>query len=417
MMEEIEQYTECELSKKQIISNRYNHQYYICFSELQSKSNILQRYLISNMLMKNARLADPTRTNVYVTNSAIIKLANDEKYELIHEIHTGLFYINDVLNYVPNYMRTYGHLRCGPYYGSGQPWTLPGDNIHLVAEYVEGDSLFTHIMNGMKVKDYLHVLIQLLCAIKFTISHNGFRHNDLHCHNVILRKCSTDVEYEEVNIRSHIMPIIIDYGEATISHENDEDLIIMEIVDLINQATYNTTNKKILRATKYITNTSDGILDIESNNSYNITIDEIIDRIIQYSYVKNIDIGIIQEVDMTTNEHTNYEQWKPSEETSLQMLYITNTFNELTDDELSIVEKRETINTLQRLNELNNNIDSQDLYGLLSQAIMILITFKLLKMNNNEVLSHINNIRYRMKTEYHPLYSIIRDIDFNIYYE
>jgi hypothetical protein len=213
------------------------------------------------------------------------------------------------------------------------------------------------------------------------------------------------------------MPIIIDYGEATISHENDEDLIIMEIVDLINQATYNTTNKKILRATKYITNTSDGILDIESNNSYNITIDEIIDRIIQYSYVKNIDIGIIQEVDMTTNEHTNYEQWKPSEETSLQMLYITNTFNELTDDELSIVEKRETINTLQRLNELNNNIDSQDLYGLLSQAIMILITFKLLKMNNNEVLSHINNIRYRMKTEDHPLYSIIRDIDFNIYYE
>jgi serine/threonine protein kinase len=473
--------------------DQHTDQYYTCVAEAQTSGDKLRSYLIANKILKKVkRISHGAYGDVYITDSmkpAIIKTSRVDMIEdedLINELYIGLIGINSILDHIPNFMRTYGYLKCGPIYtpvDSDKPiaWSLPGDNMHMVAEYIEHGTLYDKLMNGMNVEEVLHVLIQLICAMRFAAKHRGFLHRDLHSGNILLSYNAEgkSVVYPDSRIRmiSTITPIIIDYGRSTLSYKVSEDDLLRDISTIVNIVTSVAKDivdknimwskylyEEVLKAMQFITNNKSGVVFIDPDTmKFNVTIDQLIDNIIVYAQQNNLGIGVFANnrdttpiVSLPTIKSLPIT-YKPAFLNSIDNLYISNSARKIRKKYLDIILIREfkwikegikdvedSMNAYIYTEDLISNSSdsdesiyyntleqSEDILSLLTNAILILISFKVVnaihgtthyinRENIDKIVRYINDIINELaRTEDETIlsfYNSVRGVDFHTYY-
>ena len=143
--------------------------------------------------------------------SCIVKTTSNpvKSKEHIHEAFVGTKCTNEVLKHVPNFSYVFGLYR-------------KGDTFNVVAEYVEGMSLFEYIESDeFSFGEYLFILVQIFLAIQVAQDAIAFVHYDLTPWNIMLKRLDEPKSFDYVlglnkviRIRTSVIPIIIDYGKS-----------------------------------------------------------------------------------------------------------------------------------------------------------------------------------------------------------
>lgn len=132
-----------------------------------------------------------------------------------HEAFVGIYGINKVLMYIPNFC-----------------YTLPSytpKSSEIFLEFIQGDTLFDYIKsNFFRVDTWLFIMIQLLLAVGVAQRICFFTHNDLCPWNIILYplKSNEQKTYDYVlgindiyRVETDVIPVILDYDKSHIIHE------------------------------------------------------------------------------------------------------------------------------------------------------------------------------------------------------
>lgn len=157
---------------------------------------------------------------------------------ILHEIAVGL-----VLNYlkedVPNFMYTWGGFICTPptrgkklvsptksveySYDFNTMCTNNSDNPHaiMLSEFIQGIP-FNDIWDSLDELSVKKILFQIACALDVAQKRFEFVHNDLHGGNVLVRELHHEatLKYGKRKIRTAFIPVIIDYGYATVKYKD-----------------------------------------------------------------------------------------------------------------------------------------------------------------------------------------------------
>jgi len=143
-----------------------------------------------------------------------LKIINEKKMnENIHEAFVGLFCINNVLKYIPNFCFTYGIFKRN----------------NFVREYIDNSiSFFDYIKSEhFNFKEYLFILIQIASSIQVSQNLFNFVHYDLTTWNILLQKQEKPLEIDYlidektcITIKTSFLPIIIDYGKSYFIHKH-----------------------------------------------------------------------------------------------------------------------------------------------------------------------------------------------------
>ena len=162
-------------------------------------------------------------------------------HNIIHELVVGLV-LNQLKDIVPNFMYTWGGFICSPPkrkekllkgsqsikydYTFGEMCNNNAENSQIIVlnEFVEGQSLESMLKAGrLTTKDIRHIMFQLACSIYLAQQHFSFQHNDLHAGNILIKTLPNphEFKYDTMSITSLYMPVIIDYGYATLSYKNN----------------------------------------------------------------------------------------------------------------------------------------------------------------------------------------------------
>lgn len=180
------------------------------------------------------KYSDGPRTNL-INN---VNTANIQFHNIIHELVVGLV-LNELKEVVPNFMYTWGGFICSPPrrnarrlngldnvkydYTFGEMCTKNRENsqIMVLNEFVEGQSMESMLETGsLTLEDIKHVLFQVACALRVAQVKFSFQHNDLHTGNVLIKTLRTPhvFNYDTKTITSIYIPVIIDYGYATLKY-------------------------------------------------------------------------------------------------------------------------------------------------------------------------------------------------------
>lgn len=139
------------------------------------------------------------------------KLCSQEKNN-IHECFVGIFAINKLMKYIPNYVYTFG----------------VNNNNELVLEYNGGMKFYDYLNSDrFNFDDYLSIIMQLCLCLHFSQQMFLFVHNDLTSWNILLnfydKPIAIDYMIEKnkiISIHTKCVPIIIDYGKSHIAYKN-----------------------------------------------------------------------------------------------------------------------------------------------------------------------------------------------------
>jgi serine/threonine protein kinase len=159
-------------------------------------------------------------------------------YNIVHELAVGLS-VNTLKDRVPNFMYTWGGFVCSPPERNAK-LANPSSSVEykykfekmcvnsyenpqviLLNEFINGQSL--RVLLDQKDFNYtmfLEIIFQLACAIDIAQKELSFIHNDLHSENVLVQilEYSVDFNYDGKTILSRFIPVIIDYGHATLEY-------------------------------------------------------------------------------------------------------------------------------------------------------------------------------------------------------
>lgn len=225
-----------------------------CVKENQFYSIIQSKRFADKLKYKQNRILLDKRDDHFkvvilksLENDVIIKTSISEysipekgEYPLLNESYIGITGINPIIQYVPNFIRTYGIVNCGE----------PNIPDHLVISSVDSvivnmcskerpwDYLFLEMINGQTLFDILKtkedfsdgivydivssVICQVILALYYSYKHIRFAHNDLHLSNIIIeiKDEPVDLVYrynDEVSVfKTKYVARIIDYGRSNI---------------------------------------------------------------------------------------------------------------------------------------------------------------------------------------------------------
>lgn len=160
----------------------------------------------------------------------ILKTSDKNKfYEQINEIYISKFFLNSVIEEVPNF--------CYNFYGEE---TLR--NLINYSEYIVGDRMVDLMdFKNIKIKNFIEIFIQISTSIAIAQNHCKFAHNDLTPWNVIVQTSSKPVEIEYIlknekfKILTKHVAVIIDYGKSTAqtSYNSLRDVFIFLVTSTI----------------------------------------------------------------------------------------------------------------------------------------------------------------------------------------
>lgn len=151
---------------------------------------------------------------------------------LLHELFVGIFGTNQLRNYVPNFVYTFGGFRCSPPVLAGREVLSWCQDTALPVQYV----FYENVTNSVSFGDYcrtcsdnefLAQYLQVLYATRLALRVCGFTHYDCHAGNVLIRKVIQQVfaipyETEAGNqyLITNRVAVLIDYGISHIEYQS-----------------------------------------------------------------------------------------------------------------------------------------------------------------------------------------------------
>lgn len=160
-------------------------------------------------------------------NLFVVKTDVVTHLECLYEYVIGKLVINPLRAEVPNFMYTYGYHECGDYQtkeGKMIRWCnsdIP-DRGYLYLEKVNGITLDEFLkQHREETPEFAEVMLQLINALYIADAQYGFRHNDLHGQNIIVRELEEAINIpftvlgQTQFIHSRWIPQIIDFGVST----------------------------------------------------------------------------------------------------------------------------------------------------------------------------------------------------------
>ena len=179
-----------------------------------------------------------------IQNFAIMKLQQPSAFDdenLIHEITVGLI-LNNLRDYLPCFMYTYGGIFCGypkEYSMKDNDYRdlCKGNDPHsiLITEYIPGNLTIEEFINQpaysqLQEDDKIKVLLLLAFSLNEANERYKFIHGDLHGKNIMIRTLSVETDFTfpykdddlgniKITITTKYVPIIIDYGRTFIDYD------------------------------------------------------------------------------------------------------------------------------------------------------------------------------------------------------
>lgn len=160
-------------------------------------------------------------------NLFVIKTDVVSHLECLYEYVIGKLVINPLRAEIPNFMYTYGYHECGNYHteeGKMIRWcnTDVPDKGYLYLEKIPGITWdkFKE-QHGEDTLEFAEVMLQIINALYIADARCGFRHNDLHEENIIVRELAEPINIpftvlgEAQFICSRWIPQIIDFGVSS----------------------------------------------------------------------------------------------------------------------------------------------------------------------------------------------------------
>ena len=250
----------------------------------------------------------------------LIKYSKKRK-EIIHESFTGLYCINKLSKYSPNFSYTFGYYQYNNKY-------------YKVSEYIKGQTLKEYInSDNFKFNEYISILLQIALSLHIAQKKYCFVHYDLTPWNIILKVLDKPVDlyyninpYKVYKIKTNIIPVIIDYGKSHVVYKNFhygfvklfKTSTIQDLLSILLTSLYEITNKKL--------NVNESIEIIKLSNFFTGT---------KYKYKRFIfeDLGI-QKLKYFLKNSKKYSEMLESDKYNLENLtpidfvnYIKKNFN------------------------------------------------------------------------------------------
>lgn len=171
----------------------------------------------------------------------VLKVAKNELHDdLLHELVIGLYGVNKLRRYIPNFAYVYGGFKCSPPLIDPQTkkvvsWCLNNQNAvnYVLYEYINPAVSFEDYLKTCSGIQFLNVYVQIMYALRLGLKLINFSHYDLHHKNVLLRKLINiqgpfQIAYETERgveyIVTDLIPTIIDYGYSHIQLEDGQHL-------------------------------------------------------------------------------------------------------------------------------------------------------------------------------------------------
>ena len=164
----------------------------------ENKNGIVKKYKLDNFLF-------------------VIKSTNNfyKLKEHIHETYIGLNCINNLVKEIPNFVYIFGIYK-------------KEESYNIITEYIKGKTLKEYIKsNNFNFRDCLLIILQLCAALEYAQKTCGFVHYDLTPWNIIIQELNEPIYVEYmishnkiIRIKTHIVPVIIDYGKSHVFSKN-----------------------------------------------------------------------------------------------------------------------------------------------------------------------------------------------------
>lgn len=171
---------------------------------------------------------------VFKSNNLILKMQKKRELnsELIHEFLISFLYINEITNYIPNFIKSKGIIY-GKYpkidktkkvYEYKDLFNPKNNNIlYLVYENCNDSITLENFVNSCTLSDFMLSFLQVLFSLQIAYELYDFKHNDLHTKNVLIKK-NLDIKsikyltnFGNYNIKTNgNISVIIDYGRSAV---------------------------------------------------------------------------------------------------------------------------------------------------------------------------------------------------------
>jgi hypothetical protein len=155
------------------------------------------------------------------------------KDNLLHEAMVGITALNTLRRIIPNFMYTYGYLRCSvAQLVQNEPatWCNIPDGVdvsYTIIENIRDGVTLSRLISNSSVSpsEFISIMYQIFNALNVAYKIWDFTHYDLHSYNVLVRRLSKPIALpyygteDKVTrwIISSYIPFIIDYGDAWVS--------------------------------------------------------------------------------------------------------------------------------------------------------------------------------------------------------
>jgi len=177
----------------------------------------------------------------------IVKTTKDKTGDstLLHEYVVGVFGLNPLRSFIPNFAFILGAFKCSPPILRDKEvitYCEASPNINYVLyEFIKGSSVKEAIKN-MSSTDFICYFYQICLALRLAHLQCDFTHYDLHSENVLLRTVHSKVAYEknkqdpnfnpdkfwipyprsggEILVHTEAIPTIIDYGTSHMRYKD-----------------------------------------------------------------------------------------------------------------------------------------------------------------------------------------------------
>ena len=160
----------------------------------------------------------------------VLKVSKDNSKEsvddMVHEAFIGIYALNNMRKYVPNFTYTYGMLSCTKPNLNGKEvltWCTPNQQPnYLILENIKNATSFSKFVETCTKDEYFEVYLQVLNALNAANTEYDFTHYDLHDENVMVRRLKNKIAIKLYNsekyIITNLVAFIIDYGQSFVNY-------------------------------------------------------------------------------------------------------------------------------------------------------------------------------------------------------
>lgn len=178
---------------------------------------------------------DPDDKTVDNKRLFVVKVPRNisDSIQILHEYFVGIFALNNLKSYIPNFAYVFGLFRCSPPYVD-----KIGGKKNKVLSFCQNDTdykqstyiLYENITNSVVLNDFikkctpiqiLNVLVQIIFTISMAYEMYEFTHYDLHIENVLIKELKDEIiiPYRRKNgsilyVRTKYIAVIIDLERA-----------------------------------------------------------------------------------------------------------------------------------------------------------------------------------------------------------